>query len=33
MLVWHRRAGAWVLVASHHTAIRPPVAPGKPVER
>jgi len=32
-LVWHRRAGVWTLVASHHTAIRPPVAPGKTVER
>ena len=32
-LVWHRRAGVWTLVASHHTAIRPPVAPGKSVER
>jgi ketosteroid isomerase-like protein len=32
-LVWHRLAGVWTLVASHHTAIRPPVAPGKTVER
>ena len=32
-LVWHRRAGVWTLVSSHHTAIRPPVAPGKTVER
>jgi len=31
--VWHRRAGVWTLVASHHTTIRPPVAPGKPIER
>jgi ketosteroid isomerase-like protein len=32
-LVWHKLAGVWTLVASHHTAIRPPVAPGKTVER
>jgi len=32
-LVWHRRAGVWTLVTSHHTAIRPPVAPGKTVDR
>jgi ketosteroid isomerase-like protein len=32
-LVWHRRSGVWTLVASHHTTIRPPVAPGKTVER
>lgn len=32
-LVWHRRSAVWLLVASHHTAIRPPVAPGKTAER
>jgi ketosteroid isomerase-like protein len=32
-LVWHRRSGVWLLVASHHTTIRPPVAPGRPIER
>jgi ketosteroid isomerase-like protein len=31
--VWHRGAGVWTLVASHHTAIRPPVPPGKTAER
>ena len=32
-LVWHKLGGAWKLVSSHHTAVRPPIAPGRPVER
>jgi ketosteroid isomerase-like protein len=32
-LVWHKLGGAWKLVSSHHTAVRPPIAPGSPVER
>ena len=32
-LVWHKADGAWKLVSSHHTAIRPPIAPGGSVDR
>lgn len=32
-LVWNKRPGGWLLVASHHTAIRPPSAPGKSIDR
>jgi ketosteroid isomerase-like protein len=32
-LVWHKLGGAWTLVSSHHTTVRPPIAPGSPVER
>jgi ketosteroid isomerase-like protein len=32
-LVWHKTGGAWKLVSSHHTTVRPPIAPGSPVER
>jgi ketosteroid isomerase-like protein len=32
-LVWHKVGGAWKLVSSHHTTVRPPIAPGSPVDR
>ena len=32
-LVWHRLGGAWKLVSSHHATVRPPIAPGSPVDR
>jgi ketosteroid isomerase-like protein len=32
-LVWHRVGGAWTLVSSHHTTVRPPIAPGDSVDR
>jgi ketosteroid isomerase-like protein len=32
-LVWHRLGGAWTLVSSHHTTIRPPIDQGSAVGR
>jgi ketosteroid isomerase-like protein len=32
-LVWHRVSGAWKLVSSHHTMIRPPLGPETSVGR
>ena len=32
-LVWQRLGGTWKLVSSHHTAIRPPITTGSPVDR
>jgi ketosteroid isomerase-like protein len=32
-LVWQRAGGAWKIVSSHHTTVRPPLAPGGAVDR
>jgi ketosteroid isomerase-like protein len=32
-LVWQRVGGAWKIVSSHHTTIRPPLAPGSAIDR
>jgi len=32
-LIWRRTDGAWKLVSSHHTTIRPPIDPGSLVDR
>jgi uncharacterized protein (TIGR02246 family) len=32
-LVWQKAGGAWKLVSSHHTMIRPPIGSGTPMDR
>jgi ketosteroid isomerase-like protein len=32
-LVWNRTGGAWRLVSSHHTTVRPPIGTGDSVNR
>jgi ketosteroid isomerase-like protein len=32
-LVWHRTGGAWKLVSSHHTMVRPPIGRGGAIDR